>query len=259
MRSSIYQLKCAILLLLAIITAVGLYLLPPIPQNPLYHHFADTRTLLYIPNAFNVLSNVPFLFIGLIGFRYTITKPTITLSYTLFFIGIFLVSFGSSYYHWHPDNASLIWDRLPMSIAFMSLFTAIIGERISHKLAHYLLLPLLLLGMASVFYWYYTETIGQGDLRFYLFIQFFPMLALPYMLLLFPATYTHINNLWLALIAYGFAKLAEIGDKLIYHLSDYIISGHSIKHLLAALSAYFIYRYLRQRRLLKSTDINRKH
>lgn len=33
----------------------GLLLLPPIPQDQSYHHFADQRTLLGVPNFWNVI------------------------------------------------------------------------------------------------------------------------------------------------------------------------------------------------------------
>jgi hypothetical protein len=42
-------------------------LLPPIPQDPSYHQFADQRTLLGIPNFWNVVSNLPFVLVGAIG------------------------------------------------------------------------------------------------------------------------------------------------------------------------------------------------
>ena len=41
--------------------------LPPIPQNPDYHHSAEQRTLLGIPHVGDVLSNLPFAIIGIIG------------------------------------------------------------------------------------------------------------------------------------------------------------------------------------------------
>ena len=231
--------------MLAIIIAVYLWHIPPIPQNPLYHHFADGRTLWDIPNALNVITNIPFLIIGFMGLiRVIKIKDEYSLFYAILFFGIIWICFGSSSYHWHPDNTRLVWDRLPMTIAFMSLFSAIIAERISLKAGRWLLLPMLLLGTFSVLYWYYTEIDGHGDLRLYVFIQFFPMLAIPYLLLLFPPQYTAVHYLWFSLISYLLAKICEFNDNLIYQITHHIISGHSIKHLLAALSAFFIYRYI---------------
>jgi hypothetical protein len=45
----------------------ALPLLPPIPQDQDYHHFADTRALLGIPNVWNVISNLPFIAAGAVG------------------------------------------------------------------------------------------------------------------------------------------------------------------------------------------------
>ena len=229
---------------------IGLWWAAPIAQDNSYHHFADSRMMLMIPNALNVLSNLPFLIVGLLAFfRLQLTYDQERYFYGLFFVGVTCVAIGSSYYHWHPDNQRLVYDRLPMTVAFMSLLTAIISERISLKLARYLFIPLILLGVFSIAYWRYTSGQGHGDLSIYVFVQFFPMLALPYMLLAFPARYTGVSQLWCSLVLYVGAKVCELLDKPIYHLTHQWVSGHTIKHLLAALSCYYIYRYVGVRRV----------
>ena len=130
----------------------------------------------------------------------------------------------------------------------MAIFAAMIGERVSLTAAKYLLAPFLVLGISSVLYWHYTEMIGHGDLRAYGFVQFFPMLAIPYLLLVFRPTYTAVAYLWLSLLAYLLAKICELADRPIYQLCHQIISGHTIKHLLSALSCYFIYCYVCKRK-----------
>lgn len=104
-------------------------------------------------------------------------------AYVLLFSALCLVSLGSGYYHLSPDNASLMWDRLPMSIVFMSLFVIVIGEFISCRAARVLLIPVIFLGIASVVYWSFTETNGEGDFRFYLIIQFLPVVLTPIILI----------------------------------------------------------------------------
>src|SRR5450631_1035735 len=111
----------------------------PITQDPGYHDFADRRGMINIPNFYNVLSNLPFVVIGIMGMRLAGSEratgglPELRVLYLTFFIGVFLAGFGSAYYHYHPDNQTLLWDRLPMTIAFMALFSAIIGETISPR------------------------------------------------------------------------------------------------------------------------------
>ena len=130
-----------IILLAATVVAgvVGtLVVLPPVRQDPTYHRFADQRTWAGIPHAGDVLSNLSFVIVALLGlaalFMYARrdhgTARIWTTPYTAFFIGIALIGAGSSYYHWAPDNAALVWDRLPMTLTFMSLFC--VGHRRSH-------------------------------------------------------------------------------------------------------------------------------
>jgi hypothetical protein len=70
-----------------------------------------------IPNFWNVVSNIPFIAIGAAGlWRFRDGPATIIL-----FLGFFLTGVGSSYYHWHPNDATLFWDRLPMTLSFASL------------------------------------------------------------------------------------------------------------------------------------------
>lgn len=234
-----------------IITGVLLFV-PAIPQDPGYHEFADQRKIFAIPHFFNVVTNLPFLIIGLIGMQLIAVNkfsgglPELRTAYGLFFIGIFLVGLGSGYYHLNPANETLVWDRLPMTIAFMAFFTIMIGEYITVETANRLLYPLLGSGMLSVAYWYWSEQHGQGDLRFYGLVQFMPMVLIPLILVTGTSRFASNCYLWGVLAAYAAAKLVEYGDAAIYQLSGFI-SGHSIKHLLAAVGAWFFVAALKQR------------
>jgi len=196
--------------------------MPPIRQDPAYHGFADRRTIIGVTNFWNVVSNLPFLVVALWGWRGAATAER-----RIFLIGVAGVTFGSGWYHAHPDNATLFWDRLPMTVAFMALFAEVIGKRVSSRTGRRLLIPLLVFGVASVIYWRYTD-----DLRFYVLVQFFPLLAL---LLLLDGR----RDPLLSLIGlYAFAKLLEWQD----HAIAAVVStgGHPWKHL-AASAAVFAY------------------
>lgn len=41
--------------------------------------------------------------------------------WTCFFIGVAAVGIGSSYYHLKPNDARLVWDRLPVSFVVRAL------------------------------------------------------------------------------------------------------------------------------------------
>jgi len=148
--------KNHLIFIITIVAVVAVFRFPPLPQDPAYYHFADQQTLMGIPNFWNVVTNLPFLIAGLIGLIPLLRKAPLAIArelywaYVLFFAGTFLVGLGSGYFHLSPSNQSLVWDRLPMTIAFMAFFAVIIGERISVSSARWLLVPLLAVGIISV-------------------------------------------------------------------------------------------------------------
>ena len=238
-----------IIFVLSLGVIVSTLFLPAIAQDQSYHYFFDTQQLLGIPNFWNVVSNLPFLFVGIWGVLWLKSAEKaqylqeIKYIYLVFFIAVTLVALGSSYYHLHPSNSTLLWDRLPMTIAFMALFSIILSEFIHIQLGRFLVLPLLLMGLSSVIYWHLSEQTGHGDLRFYAFIQFLPILLIPVILLFFKPSFSLKKAYWLLLVAYLLAKVLEYFDKETYQIIS-IISGHSLKHIVAAVGIYIlIYSY----------------
>lgn len=223
----------------ALITAFAMT--SPLPQDLAYHQFADIRPLLAVPNFWNVASNLPFLIVGLWGLRYvqryseSVCLPGLQSAFNVFFAGVLLTAFGSGYYHLSPTNGSLLWDRLPMTISFAGLFTIIIGEFVSVRAARRVLVPLLIIGAASVAYWAYTEARGAGDLRPYAIVQFLPLLLIPFILLLSRPAIGAVKYYWYMLLFYVLAKVFEHFDVEIYGVGQ-MLSGHTIKHLFAALT-----------------------
>jgi hypothetical protein len=234
------------------VAVLTLALIPPIPQDPAYHRLADGRTLLGVPNAFNVLSNAPFVTAGLAGLaalgagRAAFVDPRERWPYAVFFAGLILTGFGSAYYHLAPGNARLVWDRLPLAITLMGLFAAVIAERVGVTAGLRVLGPLVAVGIGSVLQWQATEARGAGDLRLYGLVQFFPMLAVPLLLAWFPPRYTRGADLIVAVGVYAGAKLFELLDRAILQMG-HVISGHTLKHLLVGVTGYWIVRMLRAR------------
>lgn len=162
------------------------------------------------------------------------------------FVGLLLTAFGSSYYHLSPNNSRLVWDRLPMTIAFMSMVAAIIAERISLRVGLWLLPILVLVGMGSVLQWYASEMRGSGDLRLYAAVQAYSALVLLLALFL-PQRYTRGSDLAIVVGFYALAKVLEALDKPIF-AAGHMVSGHTLKHLAAAAAGYCILRMLQKRR-----------
>ncbi|MCK8603423.1 ceramidase [Desulfoferrobacter suflitae] len=211
-----------------------------VPQSQAYYQFAAQCPFFGIPNFFDVISNLPFLLVGIYGlllFRNS-TPPgsldSLRFAYLTFFVGASLVALGSGYFHLNPNDSTLVWDRLPMTISFMSFVTIIVGEYISEPAARKLLVPLLLLGIFSVVWWRLTDNNDGGDLRIYILVQFLPMLLIPLIVWLYPPKFVPSFYVWGLLGMYGYAKLLELLDKPIFQMLK-VISGHTLKHIAAAL------------------------
>lgn len=229
--------------IVAALAITAAFLMGPIPQDPSYHDFADQREILGVPHFWNVMTNLPFLFVGALGLASlrNLASPALRTHYLVLSAAVAFVGFGSAWYHHDPSNATLMWDRLPMTVAFMVLFSAIIADRVSWIAGRALLWPLVAAGIASIAWWVRTEAAGQGDLRPYAIVQFLPMLLVPMFLLLWRANALSTKPLWLGFAAYAAAKLAEYFDAAIF-AATWSFSGHSLKHLFAALATWWIIR-----------------
>lgn len=253
MLTRIYNQRGFFLLGLAVLATVCLFMHAPIAQFANYNHFADQHAWLGLPHAQNVLSNLPFLLVGIFGLirlrRYTITSAIERLCWFGFFWGVSLTAFGSGFYHLQPDNWRLVWDRIPIILSFIFLFNAIIAERISTRIAGATLIPFILYSVLAVFYWYWTQSLGVGDMRAYILVQMLPLLLLPFILWLFEAKYTHGWMLLAVALWYLCAKFCEGFDNEIYNWTGFI-SGHVLKHLFAGLACAQVAWMLEKRRLI---------
>lgn len=238
---------------------VGLtWALPPIPQPPEYHHFADQRSCLGLPNCLDTASNALFVLAGLAGLRFLLgpsarrafIEPREALPYALFFFAAMLIGFGSGWYHLAPDNGRLVWDRAAIALALMAWLAAILCERVG-LMAGLRLLPLLVAaGLGSVAYWHVSEARGAGDLRLYGLVQITPLLLIPLLLRLYPPRYSGDRDLMAVIGLYLLALLCDFGDRRIFTLTGTLVSGHTVKHLAAGLAAYWVLHRLQRRQIL---------
>lgn len=251
-------LKAAVPAALAFAAAAWGIISPPLLQDQGYHRFADTRDFLGVANAADTLSNVAFLIVGALGLAFLQRERTARRSagfassqeltaYWVFFAGVALTSVGSAYYHMMPDDARLVWDRLPMTIAFMSLVAAVVSERVSVRIGAGLLWPLVLLGLASVLYWRWSALAGFENLRPYLAVQYGSIAVVISVSLLYRSRYTHGWAIFVLAVAYAVAKVVEAYDRQIYEAGHWL-SGHTLKHLTAALGIYVLLLALQRRR-----------
>jgi len=244
--------RSGLLLSISVAMIVAAFFVDPIAQDPAYHRFADERDLFSIPNFLNVFSNLPFAIVGVGGLLFVKHHgPTIVphqqAAWLVFYVGIFATAFGSGYYHLAPNNDTLVWDRLPMTIGFMSFVAIMIGEYVSVRGAKMALLPLLIVGAGSVFYWAHTEALGRGDLRAYVVVQFVPMLVIPLLILLHRERSDLGPYVGWMIGFYVAAKVLEYYDEQVYAAGQ-LLSGHTLKHVFASMAPASILYGLMQRR-----------
>ena len=203
--------------------------------------------MLGVANFLDVTSNAAFLLVGVAGIvvallpRTRLVTGAERLLYVVFFVGMVLTAGGSAYYHLAPDNETLFWDRVPMTISFMALVAAQVAERISLRAGVILLTPMLLVGVGSVVYWRETERAGAGNVTPYGILQAFSVLVMLVMAIL-PSRYTRANDVYKIFAAYVAAKILEALDWQVLEMAG--VSGHTLKHLAAALAGYLVLRMI---------------
>ena len=252
----------AIVVVFTLLAVAAALLLPPMPQPLDYHHFADQREAFGVGNFLDVSSNVAFLLAGFAGLyvvfsgRACFEFPAERWPYAVFFLGVLLTAAGSAWYHLSPDNETLFWDRLPMTIAFMGLLSAQVVDRVSVRAGLVLLVPMLLVGMASVVYWIATERMGSGNVMPYGILQGYSVIVLLLIAVLHRSRYTRGNDVYYIFGWYVLAKLLESFDGEVLSLG-HVVSGHSLKHVAAAAAGFVACRMLLLRTLASPAGAER--
>jgi hypothetical protein len=225
--------------------------LPPLAQPQSYHDFADQRVLWGVPHALNVLSNLAFLLVGLAGLaalpttmNFEVAARPPRLPWLVMFVGVALTAPGSAYYHLDPNDATLVWDRLPMALGLAGLVAGTLADR-APRLGWPLVLALTTTGVATVIYWSLS-----GDLVPYLVMQAGFLGTALIATAAIASPYDRAAWLYAAAALYAGALGAERLDRALGALFGGVVSGHTLKHLLAAAAIALIYLMLRRRRRL---------
>lgn len=232
-----------VLLLLALVAVAGPALVPP--SN--YHDFADQRAWGALPHAMDVLSNLPFALWGLAGagvlvqaLRRQAVDTTAAWLAALFFGGLAVTTAVSSMYHWRPDNTGLFWDRGGMVLAFAGLLGLAACQGISARAGVALAAAVLVLGPVSVQVWAVS-----GNLLPWGVLQFGGMGLIVGLACLRPVaagagpSHRGLPIRWSLLIAlYTLAKVLELGDHQVFEWTGHLVSGHSLKHIVASCAAW---------------------
>ena len=235
------QLKKMERILLAVLLGLlALGLFGPHVAQPLHQHaFADQRMWMGIPFAMDVLSNLAFAAWGIAGLACVHRLVKHRLFHTehaltgLFFAGLLITAGASSWYHLQPDDAGLGVDRLSMVLAFAGLLGLAIAGRISHRAGAIVGAAVLILGPLSIWFW-----LASGNVLAWLVIQFGGMALMVWMAGAKPLPGALPVRWGVVVAVYAAAKLLELGDHQVYDLTGHLVSGHSLKHLVASLAAW---------------------
>jgi hypothetical protein len=208
--------------------------------------FADDRAWHQLPNAMDVLSNLPFLLIGLWGLRRlhwldrshdhaatAAQEPHLNSldCAWIFFAGLVACAAGSTFYHLQPDMLRLAADRAGMAIVFAGLIGFAVCERVSQRAGWVAAWTTLASGLLAVAVW--RET---GNITPWAVVQFGGMALVLTLALARPMTDAVGLKLGWVIFVYALAKVFELADHGIYEATHHLISGHSLKHFTAALA-----------------------
>lgn len=232
-------------LLVAVLLLLAVAIFAPSVAQPVHQHaFADPRGWGRMPCALNMLSNLPFALwgaagLGLLAWQRALVSPATRVNMAqrrlavLFFTGLLLTAAASGIYHWRPDDAGLVIDRLGMVVAFAGLLGLAAADRASPRAGVWLAVAVLLLGPLSVWTWSVT-----GNVLPWVVVQFGGMLLVLALACLKPLPGALAVRWSVVIMIYAAAKLFEMTDEAVYAATSQFISGHSLKHVVASFAAW---------------------
>lgn len=221
----------------ATLCAMALAVFGPVSEQYAdYHAFADQREALCVPSALNVLSNLPFLFGGLWGLRQVgrqAAAHTLNSRWwlaALFFAGLITTAIGSGVYHWAPTDFGLTMDRLGMVVAFAGLAAMAAADRISVRSGVWVAAWFAVAGVLSSWWWLQTSNLLPWAV-----LQGGGMLLIGSLAARRPEPGAWDLPLAQVIGLYIVAKLLEAADHSVMDLTQGVVSGHTLKHLVAAM------------------------
>ncbi len=233
--------------LLAALLGPALMALPShglVDLHPHGHPFIDARTIWGIPHFMDVLSNAPLLLAGLLGvwaLRDTQLLPPARQAMTVFFVGLMVTGLGSAWYHWAPDAQGLVLDRLGMAVTFAGALALAVSERVSVAAASVTLRASLVVALLSA-----VMPLSHDNVWPWAVVQFGGMALMLWLSLQKPVVGALGVRIGVLLALYAVAKVLELGDEAIFHATGEQVSGHTLKHLVAALAVFPVWFAVRQ-------------
>jgi len=223
-----------------------------IEQQQSYHNFADDRVIVGVTNAVDVLSNLAILVPGLLGIALMYKRQSTDYTYyqqfepiilLTLFGGMVVTAIGSMWYHLDPNDSTLVWDRMAMTVVMTALCSLVISDRFSGLFAAKIHIPLLFFGLFTVLYWHFV-----GDLRPYYIFKLQAPIILVALLIFGQESYDRVSDYVVTMMLFLLASILEYEDYMVFDATS-IISGHSLKHLVAGIGFFWLLRMVEKRTL----------
>jgi hypothetical protein len=218
---------------LLFVVGTALQMIWPLAQPASYHHFADQRSLGQLHNAADVLSNIVILIAGLLSFgwvlRHASNQPAQFPGMIVAAFGLLFTAFGSAYYHMAPNDATLVWDRLPMTIVFAGILAMLWTSWSGQRVGWAQMLIMVVVSPATVGYWLLFNSLWP-----YAILQFGGLMLIVGMTL--TRKVDGVVAWTLVIVFYGVAKIFESLDWQIWELTHHVIAGHALKHVSSGLA-----------------------
>jgi hypothetical protein len=104
------------------------------------------------------------------------------------------------------------------------------------------------IGISSILLWHFT-----GDLRPYMFFKHEPIIFIIVLLVFTTGAYDRSKDYFIALGLFLAATIIELADKQVFEILN-VISGHTIKHLLAGLACWYLFKMIQNRQILEHQE-----
>lgn len=214
---------------------------PPVAPHTGYHAFADARGWGHLPFAADVLSNLAFAIVGALGLRSLARSAGLALAHAaaqvaaslVLCLGLLFTAVVSGVYHLHPDDAGLALDRMGMAWVFTGVMGVAVANRVSDRAAWTAMALLAVLApAAAAVAWVANNAMPWAVVQFGGLFVLAGLAALP------ARQGQTALPLVALLVGYAVAKVAEMSDQWVFDLTAGLVSGHTLKHVLAACAVW---------------------
>ena len=224
------------LVAMTLATGVGLLAWGPMPIGTSAHAYADARTWLGIPNASNVLVNLPLFWLAVWGWCATRASgwPSwLRTPWQWFHLFAMATALTSGLYHAAPNDTLFVISHIGQASAFTLLTLGVLAERVDARFGSVAccVMSVVAIALTGGAMAYAVRIDGPIDMRPLMLLEILPVLLIPTGALGLRGSHTEASTWFVVLALYASSKLFDVGDPAIFGLSGGRIGGHALMHL----------------------------